>query len=83
MTRTVTVTKGKYLTKTENGLIETTFEQANFDEDKFVRNLKKQGIKAIVTETEEKKVTYELADEIFFKYATVKEEPTTETEQAQ
>lgn len=77
MQRTVKVTKGKYLAKTEAGIEEKSFEIANFDESRFVRELKKAGIYAIVTETEAHEKTYILDDEIFFKYATVKEDTAT------
>ena len=83
MQRTVKVTKVKYIAKTEAGLTEKVCEIANFDESRFIRELKKAGVYAIVTETETREKTYILDDEIFFKYATVKEEPTIETEQAQ
>ena len=74
MQRTVKVTKGKYIAKTEMGITEKEFEIANFDEARFIRELKKSGIYAIVTETETTEKTYFLDDEIFFKYATVKED---------
>lgn len=78
MQRTVKVTKVKYIAKTANGLEEKTVEIANFDENRFIRELKKSGIYAIVTETETTEKTYILDDEIFFKYATVKEDATPE-----
>lgn len=74
MQRTVKVTKGKYLAKTEAGIEEKAFEIANFDENRFIRELKKSGVYAIVTRTETVEKTYILDDEIFFKYATVKED---------
>lgn len=78
MQRTVKVTKVKYLAKTANGLEEKAVEIANFDENRFIRELKKAGVYAIVTETETTEKTYVLDDEIFFKYATVKEDATPE-----
>lgn len=78
MQRTVKVTKGKYIAKTEAGITEKEFEIANFDEAKFIRELKKAGVYAIVTETETTEKTYVLDDEIFYKYATVKEDATPE-----